>query len=134
MKTGHLLLVVAAVLVLTAANNVMADEVSVSLPKENLVPRLAAPLQLTADQKLPIKATLESDKSKLQPLAPELRATRKDLRMAIHADKSSEAVVRSAAAIVADVEADLAVERMKLYAEIAPILTDGQKQQLAGIE
>ena len=31
-------------------------------------------------------------------------------------------------------EADLAVERMKLYARIAPILTEAQRQQLSGIQ
>jgi Spy/CpxP family protein refolding chaperone len=52
----------------------------------------------------------------------------------IQADKSTETAVQAMAGKVAALEADLAVGRMALYAGAAPILTDAQKQQLAGIE
>jgi len=56
------------------------------------------------------------------------------MRTVIHADKSTKIAVPGMAGKVAAVAADLAVERLKLYAEIAPILTDEQKQQLAGMD
>jgi Spy/CpxP family protein refolding chaperone len=54
--------------------------------------------------------------------------------MAIHANDANEAAVRAASAKVASVEADWAVERMKLYGKIAPILTDQQRRKIAGFE
>jgi predicted metal-dependent phosphotriesterase family hydrolase len=51
-------------------------------------------------------------------------AARKDLHAAISADKNTQAAIR----------VHPAVERIKLSAETAPILTDAQKKQLAGIE
>jgi len=63
-----------------------------------------------------------------------LQAARKDLRAAIHASDANETTVRAAAAKVAAVQADLAVERMKLYSQIAPILTDEQRRKIAELE
>ena len=57
-----------------------------------------------------------------------------DMCAVIQADKSTETAVQAMAGKVAALEADLAVGRMALYAGAAPILTDAQKQQLAGIE
>jgi Spy/CpxP family protein refolding chaperone len=99
-----------------------------------LLHRLADQLQLTPDQRKQIKTIVAADKSTLRPLVQEMRAARKDLRATIQTGNTSEAAVRAAAAKVAAIEADLAVERMKLFAQIAPILTDAQKQQLATIE
>jgi len=39
--------------------------------------------------------------------------------------------VRAASAQVAAMEADLAVERMKIYGKIAPVLTNEQRQQIS---
>jgi len=63
-----------------------------------------------------------------------LHDARANLRNAIRASDANETSVRAASAKVAAAEADLAVERMKLYGKIAPILTDAQRQQLADMQ
>jgi Spy/CpxP family protein refolding chaperone len=96
--------------------------------------RIAQRLNLTDDQKAQIKTILRSEKDTLKPLLGQLHPARENLRAAIQASDANETTVRAAAAKVAAVEADLAVERMKMFAKIAPILTDEQRQQLSGFE
>jgi Spy/CpxP family protein refolding chaperone len=91
-------------------------------------------LNLTGNQKTQIKTVLAGEKGNLQPLLATLHDARKNLRAAIRASDANEASVRAASAQVASAEADLAVERMKLYGKIAPILTDAQRQQLADLQ
>ena len=86
---------------------------------------------MTGDQRTQIKAVLVADKDTLAPLLGAVHDARKNLRTAIRASDANEASVRAASAKVGAAEADLAVERMKLYGKIAPILTDVQRQQLA---
>ena len=95
---------------------------------------LAKKLNLTDDQKTQIKAVLIADKGTLVGLFGQLHEARQNLRAAIHASDANETGVRAASAKVASAEADLAVERMKLYGKIAPILTDDQRAQLAGLQ
>jgi Spy/CpxP family protein refolding chaperone len=47
---------------------------------------------------------------------------------------SDEAAVRSASKKVAEVEADLAVQRAKLHAKLKPILTADQLEKIAAFE
>ncbi|HUA37613.1 MAG TPA: Spy/CpxP family protein refolding chaperone [Candidatus Sulfopaludibacter sp.] len=96
--------------------------------------RIAERLNLTDDQKAQIKTILRGEKGTLKPLMQQLRAARQNLRAAIQAGDANETTVRAAAAKVAAVEADLAVERMKIFAKITPILTDEQRQQLSEFE
>jgi Spy/CpxP family protein refolding chaperone len=96
--------------------------------------RIAERLNLTNGQKAQIKTILRSEKDTLKPLLGQLHSARENLRAAIRASEANETTVRAAAAKVAAVEADLAVERMKIYGKIAPILTDEQRQQLSEIE
>lgn len=96
--------------------------------------RIAERLNLTDDQKAQIKTILRSEKDTLKPLLGQLHSARENLRTAIQASDANETTVRAAAARVAAVEADLAVERMKVFAKIAPILTDEQRQQLSEFE
>ncbi|HXR48018.1 MAG TPA: Spy/CpxP family protein refolding chaperone [Candidatus Limnocylindrales bacterium] len=96
--------------------------------------RIAERLNLTDDQKAQIKTILRSEKDTLKPLVSSLHAARKNLRAAIRAGDANETTVRAASARVAAVEADLAVERMKIFAKIAPILTDEQRQQISEFE
>lgn len=96
--------------------------------------RLAQRLNLTDDQKAQIKTVLQSERDALRPLLGQLRAARTNLRAAIRAANANETTVRAASAQVAVVEANLAVERMKIFAKIAPILTDEQRQQLSELE
>ncbi len=99
-----------------------------------ILQRVAQRLNLTDAQKTQIKAVLKADQASLKNLFTRLHEARKGLREAIHADKSSEASVRAASAKVAAVEADLAVERLKLHGKISPILTDEQRAQAAEME
>jgi Spy/CpxP family protein refolding chaperone len=99
-----------------------------------ILQRIAGKLNLTDDQKSQIKAVLSVDKDMLKSLFGQLHAARKNLRAAIHANGTNESAVRAASAKVASVEADLAVERMKLYGKIAPILTDEQRRKIADFE
>lgn len=96
--------------------------------------RIADKLNLTSGQRSQIKAVLAADKDNLAPLLAALHQARVNLRSAIRADGATEASVRAASAKVAAAEADMAVERMKLYAKIVPILTDAQREQLGAME
>lgn len=96
--------------------------------------RIAARLHLTDDQKAQIKIVLSGEKDTLATLLGRLHDARKGLRETIQSGSATEASVRAASATVASAEADLAVERMKLYGRIAPVLTDEQRQQIADYE
>ena len=99
-----------------------------------ILQRIAKKLNLTDDQKSQIKAVWGGEKDTLKSLFGQLHDARKNLRAAIHAAGAKEADVRAASAKTASVEADLAVERMKLYGKIAPILTDQQRRKIADFE
>ena len=99
-----------------------------------ILQRIARKLNLTDDQKTQIKAVLSADRGTLAALLGQWHDARKNLRAAIHAGDANETSVRATSAKVAVAEADLAVERMKLYGKIAPILTDGQRRQIAALE
>jgi Spy/CpxP family protein refolding chaperone len=99
-----------------------------------ILQRIARKLNLTDDQKSQIKAVLSVDKDMLKSLFGQLHDARKNLRAAIRANGTNESTVRAASAKVAGVEADLAVERMKLYGKIAPLLTDEQHRKIADFE
>lgn len=112
-----------------------AADTSTTAPAHGgILQRLADKLNLTGDQRTQIKAVLAGEKETLMPMLGRLHDARKNLREAIQASGANEASVRAASAKVAAAEADLAVERMKLYGKIAPILTDAQRQQLAGLQ
>ena len=124
-------------LTVATALNVVGWMTTPSLAADAIAPahgrflqRIAGRLKLTGDQKAQIKTILSGEKDTLKPLVQQLHAARVNLRAAIQASDANETTVRAAAARVAAVEADLAVERMKIFARIAPILTDKQRQQL----
>ena len=96
--------------------------------------RLADKLDLSAEQRTQIRAIIAGDKDTLKSLLNQLHEARVDLRTAIRADQPTEANVRAAATQVAGVEADLAVERMKLYGKIRPVLTDAQRAKISALE
>ncbi len=115
-------------------NTFAAGDSSPGPARGKLLQRLAAKLNLTDDQKTQIKAIVKGERATLAPLVGRMHDARKNLRAAIHASDANESTVRAASAQVAQVEADLAVERMKLYGKIVPILTDAQRQQLAALQ
>lgn len=112
-----------------------ADHAAPSAPSRGkFFERIAARLHLTDDQKAQIKIILAGEKDTLVPELNQLHDARKALRAAIQAGDATETSVRAASAAVATVEANLAVERLKLYDKIAPVLTAEQRQQIAGFE
>ena len=88
-------------------------------------------LGITDDQAAQIKAVLKADKENITSLIQRMRDAREELRAAIRSADANESSVRAASAKVAAVEADVAVERMKLHSKIAPILTDEQRAKLS---
>jgi Spy/CpxP family protein refolding chaperone len=99
-----------------------------------ILQRVADRLDLTADQRTQIKAVITGDLANLKALITNLHDARAALRTTIQADGSTEADVRAASAKVAAVEADLAVERLKLFGRISPILTGEQRAKLSELE
>ena len=88
--------------------------------------RLRQQLGLSQDQVATIKSDLATDKDTLTRLLTSLHDARIALRQTIRTPNASEADIRAASAKVAGVEADLAVERAKLYGKISPVLTPEQ--------
>jgi Spy/CpxP family protein refolding chaperone len=117
-----------------ATPSLAADASAPVFARGQLRARIAEMLNLTDAQKAQIKTVLHGEKETLMPLLGQLHDARKNLRAAIHAGDATEASVRVASARVAAVEADLAVERMKIYGKIAPILTDEQRRRIADFE
>ena len=95
-----------------------------------LLERAKEKLGLTDKQVMKIKTELKGEKETLHDLISKLHQGRVDLRNAIRAPDASETTVRAASAKVAEVEANLAVERLKLYSRISPILTPEQREQV----
>ncbi len=95
-----------------------------------IVERIKEKLDLSDDQVEKIKAELATEKETLVSLATKVHEAKVALREAIQASGATEASVRQAAAKVSTAEADMAVERFKLYGKISPILTNEQQQKL----
>ena len=92
---------------------------------------LADPLDLTAQQRTCLQVNLKGASTTLQPWLAGWQSARQTLRVAIQASTATAASIHAAAARSAAVEADLAVERQKIFAQIAPVLTPEQCQQLS---
>ena len=101
---------------------------------EKIWARLARQLELSTEQRAQIKDRFLAEKDRLHGVLARVHNARLDLRKAIHAPEASESTVRTAAAQVAAAEADLAVERLKLYHDINPLLNPAQRQKLAAME
>jgi Spy/CpxP family protein refolding chaperone len=131
------------ILIFTAAAAIMAGGfITTSLAADNstaptmprrgqMFKRIAEKLDLTADQKAQIKTIMRGEKDTLKNLLGRLHDARKNLREAIQSSGANESSVRAASAKAAGVEADLAVERMKLYGKITPVLTGEQRQKIS---
>jgi protein CpxP len=100
------------------------------LVRERLAERAREKLDLTDDQIARIKEVFQSEKETLRDLVSRLREARAVFRNAIRAADATEASVRVAASKVADVQADLAVERLVLRGKLKPILTAEQTEKL----
>jgi periplasmic protein CpxP/Spy len=87
-------------------------------------------LGLTDEQVNKVKAELLAEKDTLKPLITSLHNTKAGLRETIQKKGVTESDIRAASAKVAAVEADLAVERAKIYGKISPILTADQLSKI----
>ena len=137
MKNKILICTLAAAVVaggLTATKIFAADNSAAMTTRGRILERVAERLNLTDDQKSQIKTILAGQRDKLQPQLAALHEARENLRTAIRAGNATETSVRAASAKVAAAESDLAVERMKIYGKIAPVLTDEQRQKIAVFE
>jgi Spy/CpxP family protein refolding chaperone len=138
MKTSKLFALTAAaafaVVGLSTTKSPAADDSAAAVPlRGQILQRIAEKLNLTADQKSQIKTILAGEKDTLQNQLGQLHDARKNLRAAIQSADANENSVRAASAKVASVESDLAVERMKLFSKISPVLTDEQRQQISDL-
>ena len=137
MKKKYLIITLAAAVAVggfTVLNARAATAGGGRLRSGPIAQRVAAHLNLSDSQKSQIKAELKSEKDTHARLFTQLHETRKGLREAVRAQDATEATVRAAAAKVAAVESDLAVERLKLHGKINPILTDEQRAKAAEME
>jgi Spy/CpxP family protein refolding chaperone len=113
----------------------VADKTSATdAGRGRLLERVKQKLDLTDEQAAQIKAVLKADKDNLTTQLTRLHDARMALRSAIQAPDATEASVRAASAKVAAVEADLAVERLRLHGKISPILTDEQREKLSQLQ
>ncbi len=137
MKTSKWLIITLAA-ALTAggfiAYTAHAAEKNVALQRPfrgRLLERAKEKLGLTDEQAAQIKAVLKSEKDNITSLLTRLHDARAGLRGAIQASGATEASVRVAAAKVAAVQADMAVERLKLHGKISAILTAEQQAKIS---
>lgn len=99
-----------------------------------LLERAKEKLGLSDGQVGQIKAAVQGERENIVGLISRLRDARVELRDAIQAKDATEDSVRAVAAKVAVVEADMAVQRLKLSREINPILTDEQRVKFAELQ
>jgi Spy/CpxP family protein refolding chaperone len=87
-------------------------------------------LNLTEAQREQVRQLTERNREQAGPTLERLRSAREAQRQAIEALPPNEGQIRAAAQAVAEVEADLAVQRARLQADIYALLTTDQQAQL----
>ena len=92
--------------------------------------KMMAAVGLSDEQKAEVKDILTQNRTLLEPIRKQLVTERRALRNLIQSGSSDEAAIRSQAASVANLQADLAVERAKVYQAILPVLNPDQIQKL----
>src|SRR6185295_12841578 len=70
---------------------------------------------LSEDQRTALRETMEASRKEAGPLEEKMRAARRELQEAIHAEKVDEPAIREKAAAVGKLEGDLAVIRAKAF-------------------
>lgn len=132
MKNSKWLVITLAVAAVVAAGGVTLvraraqDAGAGGFGRGRILAQVKAKLGLSNDQVGQIKGQLSADRGQLTGLLTAWHEARVSLRETIQKPGASEAEIRAAAARVAAVEADLAVERARLYGKISPILTADQ--------
>lgn len=123
-----------AVCAVFAPNSRAADNGSSGQFGGRIGERIKEKLNLSDDQVAQIKSEFKSEKDALTSLLSRLHDARSGLRVAIHKPGATEDSVRKAAATLATVESDFAVERLKLWQKISPILTEQQRAEADELE
>jgi protein CpxP len=98
---------------------------------QRIFARIADRLDLSDTQRDQVKDVLKSHRNEILASIQAVRASRQALRKTIDADSVDEGAIRARAADLGKAEADAAVLRAQLRAELLPILNDEQKQKLA---
>ena len=93
-----------------------------------IIPGLRA-LDLTETQREQVKAAMESHKAEFEAQAKAMQTARQALHAVVTADAFNEAAIRLKSADVAVVEAEGAVVRAKVHAEVWALLTSEQQQK-----
>jgi Spy/CpxP family protein refolding chaperone len=96
--------------------------------------RIFRQLGVTADQRQQIRAILETRRADLKPLRDQALAARRGLADAIAAPAVNEQAIREASAKLAAVQADLAVLRARVRAEVFQVLTPEQREKALELE
>lgn len=130
MKTSKWLVIAIAAVVAVGGITVVrarAQDIGIShLGHGRFLARAKEKLGLSDDQVSQIKGQLAADKDKLTELLSSWHEARVVLRETIQTSNATESNIRAASAKVAAIEADMAVERAKLYGKISPILAADQ--------
>ena len=98
-----------------------------------MLPMLGRQLDLTDAQKDQIKTIADSHKADWKTLAERARTAHGALNQAVTADTIDETLIRQRSAEAAAVDADMAVARARVHAEVLQILTPEQKTKLQSL-
>src|SRR5262245_39186871 len=99
-------------------------------PMGMLGPMMLGRLDLTSDQQDRVKQILDSHRTEQQAIGKRAMAAHDALESATTSGAFDETVIRARAADVAGVEADEAVLRGRVFAEVLQILTSDQQAKL----
>jgi Spy/CpxP family protein refolding chaperone len=95
-----------------------------------LAPMMLGRLNLTSDQQDRVKQIMDSHKQDQQAIGKRAMAARDALESAVTSPSFDETVIRQRAADLAAVDADQAVMRARIYAQVLQILTPDQQAKL----
>jgi protein CpxP len=95
-----------------------------------LAPMMLGRLNLTSDQQDRVKQIMGSHKQDEQAIRKRAMAARDALESAVTSPSFDETVIRQRAADLAAVDADQAVMRARIYAQVLQILTPDQQAKL----
>lgn len=131
MKTGTKILTTVAVAALIGggvfAYKTYANE---GRPGRQMLAQRLQELGVTQDQKDQVRAILQSHRPSAEPVIRQFVTERRALRDLMHAKNVDENAIRKQVAKLADVGADLAVERAKVAHELRGVLTPAQIEKL----
>ena len=116
------------------AIKVSAEPLGARRAQGPLLQRAKERLGLTDDQAVQIRGVLKDESATLTKLARAVNDGRTKLRGVIQKADATESEIRAAAAELGKVQADMAVERHKLFGKLKPILTADQLATLAEMQ